>query len=42
MSSEDPREKAFECELCGDHFETEDELKDHIWVVHELDGDVPP
>lgn len=32
----------FRCEMCGDHFATEEELKDHVWEYHELDGDVPP
>lgn len=41
MSPRDEREYEFTCDLCDDHFETEAELKDHVWVYHELDGDVP-
>lgn len=30
----------FECELCDDRFETREELNDHVWEYHEMDGDV--
>ncbi|WP_410764762.1 hypothetical protein [Haloferax sp. DFSO60] len=42
MSSADERTSEFTCDLCGDHFATKAELKDHVWEYHELDGDVPP
>ena len=32
--------KPFECELCGDQFETREELEDHVWEYHEMDGDI--
>lgn len=37
---EDVTAAPFECELCGDRFETREELKDHVWEVHEMDGDI--
>jgi hypothetical protein len=33
-------EPPFECELCGDRFETREQLKDHVWEYHEMDGDI--
>jgi hypothetical protein len=30
----------FPCELCDERFETEEELRDHVWEYHEMDGDV--
>ncbi|WP_269432629.1 hypothetical protein [Haloferax profundi] len=42
MSVRDSDAPEFTCEMCGDHFATEEELKDHVWEYHELDGDVPP
>lgn len=30
------RDDAFDCELCGDSFDSEEELKEHIYAVHEL------
>lgn len=35
-------ERPYECELCDDRFETEAELKDHVWEYHEMDGDITP
>jgi len=33
-------ETPYECELCGERFATEEELKDHVWEHHEMDGDI--
>lgn len=38
--AETPDEAAFECDLCEKRFDTRDELRDHIWAYHELDGDI--
>ncbi|SEO21682.1 hypothetical protein SAMN04487948_101142 [Halogranum amylolyticum] len=35
-------ERPYECDLCDDRFATREELKDHVWEYHEMDGDVPP
>jgi hypothetical protein len=37
---ESTEEPPFECELCNERFDTPEELKDHIWEYHEMDGDI--
>lgn len=36
MAEEDDQ---YVCDICGDDFETEDELKDHIFAAHEVGED---
>ncbi|MFC7095763.1 hypothetical protein [Halobaculum marinum] len=36
----DVDDRPFECDLCEDEFETREELQDHVWEVHEMDGDI--
>lgn len=33
-------ERPFACELCERRFETREQLKDHVWEYHEMDGDI--
>lgn len=33
-------ERPFECDLCDERFETREQLKDHVWEYHEMDGDI--
>ncbi|WP_416839620.1 hypothetical protein [Haloferax sp. DFSO52] len=42
MSTRKSDASEFTCDLCGDHFDTEEELKDHVWEYREVDGDITP
>ena len=33
-------ERPFECDLCDKRFETREQLKDHVWEYHEMNGDI--
>ena len=37
---EPPEERPFECELCDERFETREQLQDHVWEYHKMDGDI--
>jgi hypothetical protein len=39
-SDESDEELPFGCELCDERFATREQLKDHVWEYHEMDGDV--
>lgn len=40
-TNEEPSdERPFECELCDERFETREQLQDHVWEYHEMDGDI--
>ncbi|MFC7168507.1 hypothetical protein ACFQJA_03240 [Halobium salinum] len=32
--------QSFGCNLCNSVFETREQLKDHVWEYHEMDGDI--
>lgn len=42
MNESEELDRPFECELCGRHFGTREQMKDHVWEYHEMDGDIPP
>ncbi|MFC7255040.1 C2H2-type zinc finger protein [Haloplanus litoreus] len=33
-------DRPFACDQCDERFETREELNDHVWEYHEMDGDV--
>lgn len=39
-NGEGREELPYECDLCDDRFATREELRDHVWEVHEMDGDI--
>ena len=34
------KDRPFACDQCDERFETHEELDDHVWEYHEMDGDV--